>query len=414
MSISKKIVLPILLIFILATAPALIIGIPTATAATNLEVPTTNYTTIQSALNTAKDGDTIKVAAGTYNENVNYDGYAQAIAAGSSQPKTGITLQGQEGTIINGDVTLLYLKQLKIDSIKINGALTIGNSRAYGYVTESTITNVKVSGLTIIGGSSNTLNVNTFDGGLTLQGGNSKMDMPSTKTTVTNNQIVNGLTIKAGSAENVIRGNVISGGVVGILEEASKQYFVTGENQIINNTIMDTQVGISLYSSTGDKNAPSHSADQIVQNIIKNNGVGIEISASTNYPTGNTLYHNDFINNDIQIIISNSVGNVWDDGKKGNYWNDYTGSDANSDGVGDTPYKINVENQDSYPLMKPWSTAASSSSTGQTSELPANAVVSPSPLVVASESPPLNVAVGLILASILALFLLKRRASSAF
>jgi hypothetical protein len=34
-----------------------------------------------------------------------------------------------------------------------------------------------------------------------------------------------------------------------------------------------------------------------------------------------------------------------------NYWSDYNGTDG--DGIGDTPYIINEENQDNYPLMSP-------------------------------------------------------------
>ena len=141
-------------------------------------------------------------------------------------------------------------------------------------------------------------------------------------------------------------------------EESSTMYSTTGRNQIINNTIANNGVGLSLYSSTGDNQAPSHEADKIVQNIIKNNNVGIEISASTNYPYGNTLYHNDFVSNGVQVKINNPVTNVWDDGqspRKGNYWSDYTGSDGNGDGVGDMPYVINAENKDNYPLMRPYS-----------------------------------------------------------
>jgi hypothetical protein len=58
---------------------------------------------------------------------------------------------------------------------------------------------------------------------------------------------------------------------------------------------------------------------------------------------------------------------LWDNGTIGNYWDDYTGTDANGDGVGDVPYLINgskwsndagglvnrVCGQDNKPLMAP-------------------------------------------------------------
>ncbi len=61
--------------------------------------------------------------------------------------------------------------------------------------------------------------------------------------------------------------------------------------------------------------------------------------------------------------------NAWDIGypSGGNYWSDYNGSDLLSgpyqnetggDGIGDTPYVIDVNNMDKYPLMEPWSPIA--------------------------------------------------------
>jgi hypothetical protein len=43
--------------------------------------------------------------------------------------------------------------------------------------------------------------------------------------------------------------------------------------------------------------------------------------------------------------------NTWDDGVEGNYWSDYNCSDSGYDGIGDTPYFIDENNQDNYPLM---------------------------------------------------------------
>jgi hypothetical protein len=63
--------------------------------------------------------------------------------------------------------------------------------------------------------------------------------------------------------------------------------------------------------------------------------------------------------------MTDGYTNVWDNGypSGGNYWSDYNGTDlllgsgqneTGSDGIGDTPYVIDANNRDNYPLMKPY------------------------------------------------------------
>jgi len=48
--------------------------------------------------------------------------------------------------------------------------------------------------------------------------------------------------------------------------------------------------------------------------------------------------------------------NNWDDGyaSGGNYWSDYNGTDTNYDGIGETPYEVDANNTDRYPLVRPY------------------------------------------------------------
>ena len=75
----------------------------------------------------------------------------------------------------------------------------------------------------------------------------------------------------------------------------------------------------------------------------------------------NTVFHNNFFNNIAQIKNSpNSNDSLiipagsYDNGKEGNYWSDYNGTDANNDGIGDSPYVIDPFRTDNYPLIAPF------------------------------------------------------------
>jgi len=114
------------------------------------------------------------------------------------------------------------------------------------------------------------------------------------------------------------------------LEESSN-------NSISGHKITDNRFGIYVkYSSN----------NTIVGNDVTNNEYGLGIWISSD----NLVYHNDLVNIAGQVYTANSV-NVWHDSVEGNYWNDYSGVDTSHDGIGDTPYIIDENNKDNYPLM---------------------------------------------------------------
>ena len=162
----------------------------------------------------------------------------------------------------------------------------------------------------------------------------------------------NGIMLWAGSSNNTIEGNIISNtSDVGI-------YFDSACNNLISgNEITHHGVGIKLYS-TADQNSFSG-------NMIRDNYFGLFF----NYAGENSVYHNSFINNTYQARDDAPGWNFWDNGypSGGNYWSDqYHGDCADhyngpsqdmpgSDGIVDTPYVIDSNNQDNYPLMEPYS-----------------------------------------------------------
>ncbi|MHA2323178.1 MAG: right-handed parallel beta-helix repeat-containing protein, partial [Candidatus Thorarchaeota archaeon] len=105
-------------------------------------------------------------------------------------------------------------------------------------------------------------------------------------------------------------------------------------NTVVNNTFTSSTYGIYLDSS------PSNT---LANNTCTSNSYGIYIFDSDL----NDIQWNVFMNSPTNAD-DGGVGNVFDY----NYWSDYTGHDADGNGVGDTPYSFTA-NQDPHPLMAP-------------------------------------------------------------
>ena len=183
----------------------------------------------------------------------------------------------------------------------------------------------------------------------------------------------------------------------------------TKNSLITANNITNNVYGIWLFNSSGNSISGNHvtnnsyagiqlsdSSDwnMICYNNITDNWYGIKLFNSSS----NVVHHNYFINNTMfqvyWVYVKAGHENVYDDGypSGGNYWSDYTGVDLHSgsfqnetgcDGIGDTPYIIDGNTQDSYPLMKPYSDTTP----------PIIAVLSPENLTYATTSIPLEFAV---------------------
>jgi parallel beta-helix repeat protein len=173
---------------------------------------------------------------------------------------------------------------------------------------------------------------------------------------VTRNTLLNNIhgVVLFGCERVEVERNVVSENGVGV------NVFASCNNTIKGNNISENEIGVCLdgYEETGN---PELSGQNIVvNNVISNNsqqGIYIE------YSSQNILYHNNFIENTMQALNVNGLPNAWDNGFEGNYWGDYTGVDLFSgpfqnetggDGIGDTPYVIDKNNQDNYPLMNPY------------------------------------------------------------
>jgi len=145
------------------------------------------------------------------------------------------------------------------------------------------------------------------------------------------------------SDNNTVSGNLIKENDAGI------RLIYGSSNTISENIITANDEGVSIWGA---------SENTISWNNITRNERGVYVETSG----VNVIHHNNFVGNTndwwdygltpwpFQLPFSI---NMWDDGVEGNYWSNYTGFDADGDGVGDAPHELYENNTDNYPLMNP-------------------------------------------------------------
>ncbi|MDW8022991.1 MAG: NosD domain-containing protein [Nitrososphaerota archaeon] len=185
--------------------------------------------------------------------------------------------------------------------------------------------------------------------------------------------------ISLGGGGNKITGNKITGG--GFLSKGVYLRWYSSSNNISENCVSEFSDAIHLEETSKNMISfnnivfningfyftmhrwPSEN-NTIFGNNMMNNTYNFYFSPNS---AQNTLvYNNNFLDGGAEKIYGASSASVtWDNGYPcgGNHWRDYKGKDGKrgpsqdiegSDGIGDTPYTIDEQNIDNYPLMEPF------------------------------------------------------------
>ena len=261
---------------------------------------TGDFNSIQAAINASASGDTIYVKSGTYDEHPLITKTLTLI--GQNASSTIIDGQGQNRQLTSPD--LIPESSGSILAIVANG--------------------VTVSGFTI---------QNSVSGGsaIWLQGYN--------YTTVSNNIIIND-----GDGIRILNstGNMISGNTITNNPYTSLGFDSSYNNSVISNFISNNYIGIGA-------GIPSYN-NTFSYNNVTGNSYGFYLAMY------NSTFFRNNISNNVQVAFYGSYTNSWDNGVSGgNFWSDYrskypNASQIGNSGIGNTPYVIDSNNKDNYPL----------------------------------------------------------------
>jgi parallel beta-helix repeat protein len=276
-----------------------------------------NSTSIQKAINSASPGDVVFVYSGVYTEQLIIS--SPLVTLRGEERDSTIIDGGARGNVINVTGERVFIRDVTIRNSKIN---VTNASRVYAGIyltsTSSRISHCSITqchiGIIFDGASLSHIGEDCIlsenAGGIDFYETDNSSIM---NCTITANNPFYGLSLQH-SDHNIIAGCLFSSHEEAPAVPLGESSF----NIIFDNTFQDNFEGIHLYRT------------------------------STNINRENMIYNNLF--NESRCY--DNCGNLWDKGTRGNYWSDYTGGDANGDGIGDVAYDIpGGFAQDRYPLM---------------------------------------------------------------
>jgi parallel beta-helix repeat protein len=333
-----------------------------------------DFTTIQAAVTTAIAGDTIIVRDGIYNENIYIDNKEipgtplGEPGSAFTHKRQGLTLRsenGRDAVTVNTYLTSKAVFIIEIPQITIDG-FTINGTSSYSW-----------SGISVSSSTTNgfyTFTNNAFNDvayGVNLGESRAGYSTVSNNTISLVNYMAAGQCILLKNSNNNIvinntcRDSGHRSGTSGIyLYRGSSSYNCTN-NTVSGNTFDGCGYGVYLTSVT---------ANNIFDNTITNSKYGIYLKSTSSLKAAdNVLYANNVINSTTAYVgfaDSYSLTNYWNSqtaqtywfngasytGQVGNYWGGYAVTDADGNGIGDSPYQTRATPAefDNYPLIGEW------------------------------------------------------------
>ncbi len=278
-----------------------------------------------------------------------------------------LTVQNMRITNFGDGIVVEYSSNCTLSdtSVTANGAYGIYLDYSSNCtLSRNNVTANNEDGIYLYSSSDDTLSGNNA----TANAGNGIYFYSSSDCTLSGNNVTansgDGIVLEYSSDNNTLSGNNVTNNVIGIyLYSSSNNNTLSGNNVTTNsnpgieldsfsnsnvlsgnNVAANAGVGIYFYLSSDCTLSDN--------NFTANNGNGIHLDSSSN----NIIYQNNFINNTQSQVISSNSTNVWNNGSVGNYWSDYLTKYPNAtekDGVWNTPYAIDSNNTDNYPLTVP-------------------------------------------------------------
>ncbi|MCL4321604.1 MAG: nitrous oxide reductase family maturation protein NosD [Deltaproteobacteria bacterium] len=331
------------------------------------------FHSIQNAVNSANNGNTIIVSNGEYSGNIYINKPLTLI--GKNSPVINALLKGSGITVDAKNVTVKGFKIINTGNnlAKMDAGILLRQKARFAVIENNYVINSNSNGIYVDGAFFTTVKNNFITSSRKIQYGNRGYGIylwnaqygvfeenlikyfvggfyvvSSPNSYLLKNAIIHNYygTHYMFSNHDIVAGNFVKDTVDGLalmysrhilavlntVVNAKHKGFLFNQSYydtIVSNVVIKSGKGMDLYNTVHCK---------IIHNLVINNKIGMHIWGGS-FP--NIVYNNSFINNIFQIKFLAHSDVYWDYKGKGNYWSDYNGFSMKKNNTGSLPYRSN-------------------------------------------------------------------------